>query len=192
MPEKTDQTTSTIRDNAYAYPTLQRSSSTSDLTLQDNSYKDTTNLNVHPALRRSSTTLNLTSDNSKAFALLGLPTEPTKSGNFRKLSTSMLSLVTLLKRSGDSGDKEKADNNGKTQLHYAAESGQKGLLKKAIYNSGCNIRESVNDKDKSGKTPLHYAAQSGNEECFRLLRREGAQFSDTRPLSKLVIGEKLV
>lgn len=172
-------------DNTHlnVHTTLQKSSSTANLASRDASCEENAHPNAYPILRRSSTTSNLTPNDSNTF--LSLPGEPShlsKSGScisFKRLSTVALNLFSLQKRLGELKNKATAD---KTLLHYAAESGNGKLLEEAINtlcNSGCNIKEEVNGKDKSGKTPLHYAAKSGNEECFRLLRREGARFADT-------------
>ncbi|WP_162297605.1 ankyrin repeat domain-containing protein [Wolbachia endosymbiont of Folsomia candida] len=65
-------------------------------------------------------------------------------------------------------------------LNYVAKQGKSKPLKIIVdflKNQG-KLEEEINKKDRYGKTALHYAAQFGNKECFELLLKEGARFSD--------------
>ena len=55
-------------------------------------------------------------------------------------------------------------NDGKTALHYAAQTGQAEAIKELI-----NCGATTEPKDKYGKTVLHYAARSGLVEVIRVL-----------------------
>ncbi len=72
-----------------------------------------------------------------------------------------------------------ADSNGKTLLHYLAESGKEDVLLFVIESSNFDIKEAVRSEDRGGKTPLHYAAKFGNEECFKTLMENEAHFTST-------------
>ncbi|WP_168464086.1 ankyrin repeat domain-containing protein [Wolbachia endosymbiont of Ctenocephalides felis wCfeT] len=81
------------------------------------------------------------------------------------------------------GLKNFTNNQGKTLLHYAIESGNNEFLG-AVINGlrssiSHDIKKEIDSKDENGKTPLHYAAELGNKEFFKLLVENGARFTDT-------------
>ena len=56
------------------------------------------------------------------------------------------------------------DNQYRTPLHYAADSGQKAVAELLLANGA-----DVNAKDKNGWTPLHWAAERGHKNVAQLL-----------------------
>ncbi|RDD34684.1 ankyrin repeat domain-containing protein [Wolbachia endosymbiont of Cylisticus convexus] len=90
-----------------------------------------------------------------------------------------VSLILNMKRELIIGLENFADSNGKTLLHYLAESGKEDVLRLVIESSNFDIKEAVRSEDRGGKTPLHYAAKFGNEECFKTLMENEAHFTST-------------
>ena len=75
----------------------------------------------------------------------------------------------LIKNASNKGIINMEDGNGNTPLMYAAENGNKDIVKLLI-DKGAN----VNKQDKNGKTPLMYAVVKGNKDIVKLLIENGA------------------
>jgi len=66
--------------------------------------------------------------------------------------------------------KDKLDEYGRSELHYAARDGDARLAQKLIRRGA-----DVNRADKQGWTPLHFAAQAEATQVAALLLQAGAQ-----------------
>lgn len=86
------------------------------------------------------------------------------------IATNSLEIVDLLIRKG--GDVNMKDVGKRAPLHWAAETGNRDIIRNLSESSA-----SVNSKTKnSGLTPLHLAAHFGNIEAVQILLQYGAKF----------------
>ncbi len=67
-------------------------------------------------------------------------------------------------------DVNRADKEGSTPLHAAADYGRADVLRELLNTPGIQ----ANVSDSRGRTPLHEAAESGSAECARLLLQNGS------------------
>ncbi|XP_067678956.1 serine/threonine-protein phosphatase 6 regulatory ankyrin repeat subunit B-like [Haliotis asinina] len=93
-----------------------------------------------------------------------------RTGTSYKYLSSRIKKKSIAKLLVDKGcSKSVTDNEGKTALHYAAESSSGDSLQLLLDDTAI-----TSIKDKHGKTPLHYAAAKGSSDSVKLLLEKGA------------------
>jgi ankyrin repeat protein len=88
-------------------------------------------------------------------------------------------IIRLLLQQG--ADFSRLDQNGKTALHAAVESGRLGLVTLLLAGNDANV------KDSSGRTALFSAVQAGNDEITRALLEGGIDVTYKDPLGETAL-----
>ncbi len=86
------------------------------------------------------------------------------------VSIGNIEACELLRLKG--ADTTRKDNQQRSVLHYAAQSGAKKLLEAGLNDPA--FAGQVNTPDTSGSTPLHFAARFQKADCIRILLAAGA------------------